>query len=690
MNSHTQPPRVFRYILRYLIDPTFHPDDRVEELVAFCRASRIEQVMLFIAPEELSAGHPTQSELSRYAELGRRLRDRLADARITLSLNPWSTVYHNFRGRQLRAGQNFQRMVGENGQVSAIAACPLCPNWQEWLCEAFAFLVREIQPVALWVEDDWRLHNHGEELGWGGCFCKLHLERFARIVGQNVSRAQIMGKVLAPGEPHPWRKQWLNLSKDSLLEPAHRLSDAIGKAHPNTRIGLMSSPPDNHSLEGRNWHTLQKIIGREPAFLTRPNMPPYTEEPALRTTPAITRLTLACLKRPIEVYPELENSPRCGPYSKSAAHTVWQCLHAAALGSHGITINHYDMMGNGIALDRRFGDALAKAKDRLNAITTLSLDDDDAEGVEVLFSPRVAECFHTKSANSIADMRNRSEIWSDVFFILGIAHGFATQIEDEPATPIAACGQTLRAFDDEAIQRLLARPALLDGPGVQVLVERGYGAQIGVRNAHWITQNETAFSYESVLEDDAEVYGLSRPRMTAQRCADRLLAMEPSHEDDVRSRICRADHEPVAPGLIVHRNERGGVMVMLAYPLDGQSQFFMGFFNVFRRRLLQNVLLEAADGAPLALAESHPLHLYRTAINNAAFLAALNPLADAATDPVVSTPAGQLDWTSAMQLGGDGSWKPCRATHHQEAGVDRVTIHTTIAPLDGCFLQVPY
>ena len=49
----------YRCILRFLIDPLWDAEQRLEELVGFCREARIDEVMLLLQAEELSAGHPT-------------------------------------------------------------------------------------------------------------------------------------------------------------------------------------------------------------------------------------------------------------------------------------------------------------------------------------------------------------------------------------------------------------------------------------------------------------------------------------------------------------------------------------------------------------------------------------------------------------------------------------------------------
>jgi len=280
----------FRYILRYEIDPLFNANERIEELLRFCIEARIGEVMLFLLAEELSNGHPTLEELRPYVQMAKRIKSRLQEKGVGLSLNPWTTLYHEARGRRLKPGQDFTLMVGETGAVAPLSACPLCPNWQEYICQTFAYLAGEIKPLVIWVEDDWRLHNHGLELGWGGCFCHLHLQRLAKIIGRKVTRQELLEHILAPGESHPWRNIWLEICRDSLLEPAVKLRQAVQKANPSPRLGLMSSLPDVHSIEGRDWLALQQALGNKPAFLSRPHMPPYTETPAISTPPALTRL----------------------------------------------------------------------------------------------------------------------------------------------------------------------------------------------------------------------------------------------------------------------------------------------------------------------------------------------------------------------------------------------------------------
>ncbi len=678
----------FRYIFRYNIDPLYYADERIDELVRFCIDARAKEVMMFIYAEELTTGHTTIEELRPYVDMFKKLKSKLSQHNIDLSLNPWTTTYHTARGRKLKPGQDFTLMIREDGTDNGITACPLCPNWQQYICELFAYLAREVKPIAIWVEDDWRLHNHGPGGGWGGCFCELHLKRFSEKVGQKVTRQELMEKILSPGEPNPWREKWIEVCRESLLEPAEKLRIAVEKANPSTRLALMSSSPDTHSIEGRDWSALQKALGDKPTFMSRPHMSPYSEMPAISTPPSVTRHTIANLKGDLEIYPELENSPRVGQYSKSGTYNIWQCLNAAAFGSDGITINHFDVMGTGISLDPYIAKFFANAKDRLDAIAKLNIDDRSSDGARVLFSPEIARYIHSKESDTMRGLTNQSDMWGKTLAILGVAHHFTDEIIAD-GTPYAVCDQTLRAFSDEQIEKLLSCPVLLDAISVEILVERGFGKLVGVDKYRWAHLYKDVCSYEFIDEPDSEIYGLAYPRMTAQRCAKDMLDMKICDNARILSWICNPWHEKLFPGAVLFDNEAGGKIFSITYPLLDQEQFFMGFFNIYRRTMIQRVLFNhLAPKAKLAAFANHPAFCYRAETGEGTFIAAINILLDKADRCVFRLPVGQLDTKNIKVLNERGKWESVNATTITTDGADILTIEREIAPLDGIFVLI--
>jgi hypothetical protein len=675
----------FRYILRYKIDPLFSAEDRTKELVNFCVDNSVEEVMFFILAEELTTGHPDIDEIKPYVLMLKDIKVRLAEKGIDLSINAWSTIFDGGRGRPRKKEHAFTYIVGETGKESQLGACPLCPKWQTYICDIFSYYARELDPVAIWIEDDWRLYNHGSGLGLGhgGCFCKLHLSRFGEIVGKSVTRQELLNKILKPGEPHPWRKIWLEVWGDSLIEPAQKLYEAVSKI----RLGLMSSAPDTHSVEGRDWDSLQKAISPESAILSRPHTLPYTETKAILYPPYITRHTIANLNRSAKIYPELESSPRCGRYSKTASFAIWQCFNAAAYGSNGITINHFDMMGNGISLDEGFGVYLKNAKAQLNALAELQIDDRNSLGVKVLFNPDISKHKYSSDKKTIMGIYQDSTIWSKVFYTFGIAHGFKKDICSDGG-PYAVSMETLRAFTDSEIKTLLSQTVLLDANSVDVLCQKGFSEFIGIKKINWILQEETGYGYESVIESNPAVYGIKNPRMTAQRCADKMLAMEFCERAVVKSYINRYDHKPLFPGMAKYENTLGGEIIMLAYPFDGKAQFFMGFFNVFRQKILQKMLFESKQSSKIVAVLEPIANLYSVETNNGLLLGIFNITSDSAEHLTLAIEKTRLKNKTIRKLSAVGEWVDAEYEISEFDNMAKCTIHYNLRYLESLFLIV--
>ena len=701
-NSH-------RLILRYQIDPEWEVEARLDDLIRFCDEARVAEVMLLVAAEELSTGHLTEAELERFIGLGRRMRERLGESGVGLSLNPWTTIYQIPRGRRRGPEHDFRPMVGETGKESPTSVCPLDKAWQAWVVGNFARMAAEIRPTAIWLDDDFRLHNHGPELGWGGCFCEEHLRRFSEKVGQAVDLNGLRDALLRPGEPHPWRKLWFELSRETLLEALAPIRRAVAEAAPEVRLGLMCSMPDQHAAEGRDWEALRHAFAGDEPLLLRPHMVPYTQAPALQTIPSVTRQTLACLDGPVEAYPELENSPRCGIYSKSAAHTVWQMLEGVLMAGNGITLNHFDNMGTGTALHPEFGEALGGAKPVLDALAALGLRECAARGAQVLFAPDIAAHLRLPETDgpspavsgeelslrmqrnpsggggdftgSMQSLVHNSLVWGQTLGILGIAHRFAPRAEPENG-PVFVNGQTLRAFSDAAIERLLGGCLVLDATSAEILAERGFAEAIGVRCGTRHTLDEAIFSYEQFDEPDTVVYGIAHPRVCAQRCAGAVLALEAVPGAKVLARFHQPNHAPLGPAAVRCHTPQGGTAVTLAYPLDGGAQFFMAFFNRFRRIFFQKLLAEAAPQAPLAFS-SDGTRAYRQSTGQGELFAVLN----AAADPLLQVELGHgpeetLDGTWRL-LGEDGRW---RDISPRPTSPDRLVFDCPLPPLRGAFL----
>jgi hypothetical protein len=141
-----------------------------------------------------------------------------------------------------------------------------------------------IKPNVVWVEDDFRLHNHAP-LIWGGCFCEYHMEEYSKLAvklgakreGEKLTREEFVEGILKQGEVHPYRKVWLDISRKTMVDLAELLDDAVHKVSPATKVGLMSSSPSVHCAEGRDWDAVFKGLSGTNPPVSRPHLPSYSE-----------------------------------------------------------------------------------------------------------------------------------------------------------------------------------------------------------------------------------------------------------------------------------------------------------------------------------------------------------------------------------------------------------------------------
>ena len=679
----------FRTVLRYGLDPANQPEQGIRELVVFAKQARIQEVMFLITAEERSFGHTTLEEVRPWTDVIKKAKAALSEIKVDISLNPWTTLYQIQRGRHLHEGQDFRLMVGETGATHALTPCPLCPEWQQYLADYFSFLVKETEPVALWIEDDWRLHNHDSALGFGGCFCPHHMELLSGMVGATVTRESLLRNILSPGTAHPWRDAWLQLSRRTLLEPAEHVTKAIKKTYSQARVGLMSSGPDTHSMEGRDWNRLMDAFSQGDRYLIRPHMPPYTQATALNTFPSVTRHTIANLDKPADIYPEMESSPRCGQYSKAHKYVAWEMLNSALIGCNGVTLNHFDNMGMNTFYDPSLGTALGTYRPRLEALSALQLSDARACGPRVLFHPDIAAHRHSSDARRMDGLYNASATWSKVFYPLGISHGFTKEIIPRSGQVYAVSDQTLRAFTDSQVEDLLTNVVLLDAVSASILQERGFAAQTGIESIQQVGLNETGYAIEELCgHDPARYEGLSA-RMCAQRCAANLCKMTPRSGAEVRSVIKNGNLDPLFPGSLVYKNNSGGTVFTTAYPFTEGAQFFMAYFNVVRQRFFKDLLFAATDQEEcIAIADEHPVQLHALKTNRGLLCALTNVTYDVAESVVLNLRPSQVSRRNISMLSKDGCWNAATPRIELTNGIARIYVEEPLLPLDLCCLLI--
>ncbi len=583
----------YLYSLRLALDPGWTDEAGLAVLPELIGAGRIDDVMVFANVEELNTGHTDEAERLRYRDLAERVAAVAAPAGATMSLNPWHTVMHGDYGKHLRPGQDFRLMVDPAGRTAELAVCPRDPAWQEYLAGLYGCYAAA-RPRFLWVEDDFRYHNHAP-LEWGGCFCDDHLAEFSRRAGRTLTRSEFVAGLLAPGEPHPYRRIWLETAREALEQAAAGVERAVHAVSPQTRLGLMTSVPAVHASEGRRWTPLLAALCGPHAPAVRIHLPAYAERrPAdyLSLFHSIADAHRALLPAGTEVYPELENFPY-SRFAKSLAFTRFQLLSAQVLAPSGMTLDFYDLNGNGPVLADRYQDALADTREELDAGLAGGVFARPRQGVAVLVSEESAAALHTASGASMVELYPREYLFGPLLAGYGIPFRYTTD-HTLAGEIVAVGGQYFRTIGAEAARALLERNrALLDAEAVESLIALGLGDLAGADAVAWTGDQEGFATYEQA------VGGVRLMERSGARASVLLLGGDialidyrPGRARDL-TRLQGAEHRDAGPGHVVV-DERLLVMPFGRFdPLEVVPPMLR---TTLRQELLQQVLAEWDPG----------------------------------------------------------------------------------------------
>ena len=551
-----------RYHLRFQIPPGPNVRQEANILADFCRDRGVEEVVLFFAGEEWNDGLLSRADEDRWFETVRDASEVLTAAGIVCSLNPWMTVLHTDRGRTFPADRSFSSMVSPLGEETAACASFADPAWRKYIAEVYGRFA-ELGFRVLWVEDDYRFHNHAP-LEWGGGFEPEVIDRFCAKIERSATREEIVEAILMPGPPHPWRSLWMETWREVHLEVAHIITGAVGKrSSGNSQIGLMTSSPSSHSIEGRRWDSFYDAFSIDGEFVHRPHFAGYQESPPQGRASSFLMLELQRSLRPrnVEVAPEIENFPFTA-WNKSDTQTWCEMAIALVYGSDALLLDLYPFAGNPPPDEPQIGDLLDASRPGLEWIAERFLTYRSTAGIGIPWRDDAAERVHTTAGRSM------SELGVDPFAAGDFLLRNGLPMTAEPSGTNALFGSIAWVFDDDELRNMLAGGLLLDGESAAILVERGFGESIGVESVTWLERESSRYAMEQIADPATGVReGLLLNMNLAPRVAQLRLAPQGT---TAWTRIVTPQSEDVGPGVVACENEGGGRVVTFAVPNPGE------------------------------------------------------------------------------------------------------------------------
>ncbi len=523
----------FLHCFRVQIVPGYYEEERLSSVVKFCTENNFKNVMLFINAEVYNTGHMTLSEAEPWVGAIKRAKKVLEENGISVSLNPWIEIGHLERGRALKEGQNFVTMVDYDGNTSKLVACPFDQGWRTYFKEFYQYLVKEVEPEVIWVEDDFRLHNHGS-LKYGGCFCPLHMRAFNKRLGKNYTREEFTDKLFRKEADEDVKRAFLDVNRACMSDLAKFLGDTVREVSDKTAVGLMSSAHIRHEMEGRDWKAVHENLAAGGDMINRMHLPMYMESSIKGyyiLFNAFTFILRGQLPREVKVYPELEISS-FNTFSKDKECIRFQVESALPLELDGMTYDLFDYTGNGAVHAYGYGEAVNKITPYLNRVINSGYKFENLVGITFLTDERM--CYTKKITTG--DFMSLSPDIPYVYAKLQ-AYGISAKVstDKEPLSQtVALYSDVVNSLSDEELSRLFKNNrAILDGSAVIALCERGLGHLAGI--AGYDIDTSLVRSYEEI-EGDRLISGVKGWRCTSHGRIGTYLNIKYIGEPNILSR----------------------------------------------------------------------------------------------------------------------------------------------------------
>ena len=526
----------FLNCLRIAIVPEHYEEQRIQSIVEFCEKYAFDNVMLFINAEEYNLGHMTLEEARPWLAAMKRAKAIFEAAGITVSLNPWIEIGHIDRGRKLREGQDFVTMCDYNGTKCEMVTCPMDENWFAYYSEFYEFLIRELEPETVWVEDDFRLHNHGG-LEYGGCFCEHHMKAFNEKLGTAYTRGEFVDRLFRKNPDDKVKQAFMEVNRECMANLAEKIGELVHNIGLGTKVGLMSSMHQYHSMEYRDWEQIHKGLAQGGPMINRLHLPMYMEDKSMKMYYLLFNyFSFVCrgyLPKGCHVLPELENGA-FNVFSKDDEALRFQVESAIPLEIEGMTYDIFDFVGNGVIEEYGYGQAIGGITDYMTAVWESGYSYHDLAGVTILLDEKNA--YNRPIRNRLLDMLPDEFSFGAILQTHGISARCSKEKEFHDEVIVLAAG-SIYNFTDEQLCKLFAdNHIIMEGRAAELLIDRGLGDLIGATGyKHYIAHVDNV-SYEQV-EGDALILGVPGCRATAFSRTGDYVSISYENKPEVRSRV---------------------------------------------------------------------------------------------------------------------------------------------------------
>ncbi len=618
-------------------------DERIEDLAEHCTKYGFDNVMLMINAEEFNVGHITLEQAAPWIAVLKKAKERLEADGISVSINNWIEIGHLDRGRTLQNGQNFVNMTDMNGKTTTLVACPMGEEWRKYFIEYAKLITRELQPDTFWIEDDFRLHNH-EPLVGIGCYCKNHMAYFNSRLKTNYTREEFVNKIFAKGPCNPERKLWFEANRDVMIELAAKIRNAVKSVKPDTDLAIMSSAPQSHCIEARDWDRLFTALNGENGKKINRIHLKYEEgngKAYIYYFNSVSMAVRAMTDDDVIVMPETEHSSS-NLYRKGARYLRFSLQASTPLVLSGMTYSLYGFEGSGVRDSFGFGQVVKDLQPFMQKLMEIQPKFSSLQGVVVPIDPNAS--LHREINTSYTDLEPREYHAAAYLSGLGAAYRYSREKSFENQTVFLTASSAV-CFTDAQLKELFKNNfVIIDGGATIELEKRGLLGLIHAQSATVIPMDSGYHSYEECADPVLRIDGVRKMRTSCRRDAygDFVQIEYDNNAVEVKSHVFDHNAKLLAPAIV-----SGDGFLVLPYFIDRERVSLFG--DLQRHFILEAVKAHTPKHAVCDVLGVSP-YLYTE--DNRAVMIVSNGQFDNYSE--IEMVIGGFEFSKVLRIGDDG------------------------------------
>ena len=583
-------------------------------------------------------GYPPKEVFLQQAQMCKEIKEKLAPYGIECG---WWIALTFKSGRS----PEFQGIVKSDGSEHPFANCPLDEAFKRRFTSDLADFAEIAEPSFIITEDDFSLSAAA------GCYCELHIREFNKRYGFSFTREELV-KVLAERTPEALDviKKWRELAKDSQVEFATAMREALDKKNPEIPMGYLQA-----GLSDQDGACTYEIA----RAMAGPNHVPFSRlygaayggiEPR-----ELSQLLFHILyskqhiTEEFRYYMEADTFPHIRFFSAgcemmSAIATVF------SYGFDGALFIVRQLLDGGNE-ETAYGRGYVKERKRFEALHK-TVANCELKGVQMRYDPLFSTLDEQKAVPW--------SWWATLFGRFGIPY---TTTESDV---VCWDDRIAQYASDEEIRRVLSKVLLIDSAAAKILCDRGYGEFIGVKIGDDTKQGmlQWDLSTREVIADDyvGSLPGrnMTAPWMLAPRGNGRLPYMTVTDPNcRVITELYNGKRELITPAMTKYQNALGGTVIVQGLTVENNGS--QALINYRRKHLLQTVIAECSDAYCMVKDAPDVMIVENKATTACGFkeiLTIINLCADPLDEVVLRLPPELRDTAELLQLTVDGEWKP--------------------------------